>query len=198
MTPLDKDQDGITALTAEELAELIPPTIFTREHLNQWEHRNIQEAVTWAFSHKLEPAKLATTQFLTKLHKQMFGLVWKWAGRFRTSNKNIGVDREYIQIELRNLLDDFLVWVEYQSYPVDEIAARFHHRLVWIHPFPNGNGRHARLMADLILVSLGGEKFSWGGGQDLAAEGLVRKQYIEALRAADGHDYGPLLRFVRS
>lgn len=188
----------MTPLTEEELAELIPPTIFTREHLNQWEQINIQEAMTWAFSHKHLPTKLATNQFMTKLHKKMFGQVWKWAGQFRSSNKNIGVDREYIQIELRKLSDDFLVWIEYKSYPLDEIAARFHHRLVWIHPFPNGNGRHARLMADLILVSLGGKKFSWGSGQNLAAEGAVRKQYIQALKAADGYDYGPLLGFVRS
>jgi len=107
------------------------------------------------------------------------------------------LDKLELHVELKKLLDDFWVWVEYKSYSVDEIAARFHHRLVWIHLFSNGNGRHARLMADLILVSLGQPKFSWGSGQDLAKESEIRKRYIEALRAADGHDYGQLLGFVR-
>jgi Fic-DOC domain mobile mystery protein B len=193
-----ENPDGMTPLTSEELADLIPVTIQTREQLNHWEQVNIQEAVKWAFSRSRKHADLATNKFMTGLHKRMFDQVWKWAGRFRTSNKNIGVDREFIQIELRNLHDDFKVWVEYSSYPVDEIAARFHHRLVFIHPFPNGNGRHARLMADLILKSLGGERFTWGGGGDLVSVNELRRRYIEALMAADGHDYGLLLEFVRS
>jgi len=191
-------KDGITPLTAEELAELIPVTIQTREQLNYWEQVNIQEAVGWAFSRSRKHTDLATNVFITRLHKRMFDQVWNWAGKFRTSNKNIGVDREYIQIELRNLYEDFKVWVEYDSYPLDEIAARFHHKLVYIHPFSNGNGRHARLIADLILLSLGSEKFSWGGGGDLISVSTLRKQYIGALRAADNYDYAPLFEFVRS
>ncbi len=194
---IEENQDGITPLTGEELIELIP-LIQTREQLNQWEQINIQDAVKWAFSRSRRYTDLATNKFITNLHKKMFGQVWKWAGQFRTSNKNIGVDREYIRVELRNLCDDFKVWVEYGSYPVDDIAARFHHKLVFIHPFPNGNGRHARLMADMILMSLGVSRFSWGGGGNLIGENKIRKRYIEALRAADGHDYGPLLEFVRS
>ena len=191
-------QDGITPLTGEKLQQLIPASILTREQLNQWEQANIQEAVRWAFAKRRKHTTLATQAFLVELHKRMFGQVWKWAGQFRTTNKNIGVDKLELHVELKKLLDDFLVWVEFESFSVDEIAVRFHHRLVWIHLFPNGNGRHARLMADLILVSLGQPKFSWGSGQDLAQAGEVRRRYIEALRAADGHDYGRLLRFVRS
>jgi len=103
-----------------------------------------------------------------------------------------------IDTELHNLCADCATWIEHNAYPADEIAARFHHRLTAIHPFPNGNGRHARLMTDIILVHLLGQpRFSWGSG-NLVTAGDCRKQYIEALRAADRLDYGPLLVFVRS
>ena len=124
--------------------------------------------------------------------------VWRWAGRFRTSPRNIGVEAHRIAPELRQLIDDARFWRDHGSWPADELALRFHHRLVWIHPFPNGNGRHARIAADLLVVSLGaGQRFSWGGSR-LEAPSQIRRAYVEALRAADRHDLAPLLAFARS
>ena len=127
----------------------------------------------------------------------MLGDVWRWAGRFRTSERNIGIDYWQIPIALRQLLDDTKAWIEYHTYPPDEIALRFHHRLVQIHPFPNGNGRHSRLVADLLVMSFGRERFSWGR-ESLRDAGAMRRRYIAALRAADNHDMGPLLAFARA
>jgi len=127
----------------------------------------------------------------------MYGNVWRWAGRYRTSGKNIGIDAYRIPTELRQLLDDCRYWIENGTYEPDEIAVRFHHRIVSIHCYPNGNGRHARLAADLLLKSMGKERFSWGG-ENLVDVGETRERYIAALQAADEHDIGPLLEFVRS
>jgi fido (protein-threonine AMPylation protein) len=85
----------------------------------------------------------------------------------------------------------------FRTYPTDEIGVRFHHRLVFIHPFPQGNGRHARLAADLLIVSLGNTRFSWGSANLVEPAG-ARASYIRALRSADGHEIEPLLSFARS
>lgn len=128
----------------------------------------------------------------------MFGKVWLWAGQFRRTDKNIGVSWLRVAVELRQLIDDTKAWVEFKTYPADEIAYRFHHRLVWIHLFPNGNGRHSRLMADIILTELFGiDAFTWGQ-DDLLRANEMRKQYIKALKTADQHDYTLLGKFVRS
>jgi Fic-DOC domain mobile mystery protein B len=127
----------------------------------------------------------------------MLGEVWRWAGKFRTSERNIGIPYWEIPVALRILLDDTRAWIEFKSYPRDEIAVRFHHRLVQIHPFPNGNGRHSRLMADLLVMRLGAERFSWGR-ESLGDAGSVRGRYIQALKACDRHDIAPLLTFARS
>jgi Fic-DOC domain mobile mystery protein B len=127
----------------------------------------------------------------------MFGDVWRWAGKYRNSERNIGIDPWKVPMEMRVLFDDVRLWVEKKVFVPDEIALRFHHRLTFIHPFPNGNGRHARLMADLIVMQLGGERFSWGKGS-LRDAGDLRKRYIAALHAADSHDIGPLLAFARA
>lgn len=127
----------------------------------------------------------------------MLGEVWRWAGRFRTSERNLGIISYEIPIAVRQLLEDTKAWVEHKSYSPDEIAIRFHHRLVQIHPFTNGNGRHARLMADIIVRRLGGERFSWGSAQ-LRDPGDLRRRYVGALRAADNYDIGPLMEFARS
>lgn len=136
-------------------------------------------------------------RFLDNLHQRMFRNVWRWAGAHRRSGKNVGVDAYRIPQELSQLIDDCRYWIEHGTYNQDEIAARFHHRLVWIHPYPNGNGRHARLSTDLLLVALGRERFSWGS-RNLIDPGQTRENYIAALRAADLHDMQPLLEFVRS
>jgi Fic-DOC domain mobile mystery protein B len=136
-------------------------------------------------------------KFVQALHRRMLSDVWRWAGKFRASERNLGIAFYEIPAALRQLLDDTKAWIEYKTYPPDEIAVRFHHRLVQIHPFPNGNGRHARLMADLLVMRLGGERFSWGSA-NLQDAAVVRRRYIAALQAADDHDIGPLLAFARS
>lgn len=127
----------------------------------------------------------------------MFGRVWKWAGTYRRTGKNIGVDAYRISMEPRQLLDDVRYWIEHDTYLPDEIAARFHHRLVWIHLFPNGNGRHARTATNLLLKTLGQPRFTWGR-KNLVDANETRQAYVDALRKADHHDYEPLLNFVRS
>ena len=186
--------DGGTVLGEEEREGLIPSYITLRSELNEAEQANILEAEEWAFARK---RNLLEEKPLNNLHKRMYGNVWRWAGQYRTSGKNIGIDVYRIPTELRQLLDDCRYWIENGTYEPDEIAARFHHRLVSIHCYPNGNGRHARLAADLLLKSMCRERFSWGG-KNLVDIGEARKRYIAALQAADRHDIGPLLEFVRS
>ena len=192
--PLFEDDDASTPLTAEEREGLIPSYITLRRELNEAEQANILEAEQWAFARKRD---VLDVRFLTDLHKRMFGRVWRWAGKFRHTERNVGVDPLRIATDLRLLLDDCRYWIEHGTYPPDEICARFHHRLVFIHPFPNGNGRHARLATDLLLVALGQPRFSWGK-TNLVNPGETRRAYVAALRAADGRDIGPLLEFVRS
>lgn len=186
---------GATPLDPDEGAGLIPSHITTQEQLNEWEAANILDGEKWAFSRK--HSDLLSLQFIRLLHKKLFGETWKWAGEFRTTEKNIGIASGQIGPELRKLCDDVTFQIAHKSYPADEMAARFHHRLTWIHPFPNGNGRFSRTMADLLLVQNGAQRFSWGEG-NLIAAGEVRRRYIETLHAADAKDYRPLLHFVRS
>lgn len=191
---------GATPLDGDELASLIPTHIATQGELNEWEQLNILQGEAWARKQRKEQLNEA---FVRQLHKQMFGETWRWAGEFRKSDKNIGVDWLRIGVELKKLLDDTRYQADHGVFPPDEIAVRFHHRLVAIHPFPNGNGRHARLMADLLAERLGRPRFTWGSRSLAAAAGLTdagetRQHYIAALQAADGRDYAPLLAFARS
>jgi Fic-DOC domain mobile mystery protein B len=190
----DERGDGPTPLSAEEREGLIPSYITTRSELNEAEQANILEAQAWAISRKRD---VLDAQFLDTLHNRMFGNVWRWAGEHRRTGKNVGVDAYRIPQELRQLIDDCRYWIEHSTYDPDEIAARFHHRLVWIHPYPNGNGRHARLATDLLLASLGRERFSWGSA-NLIDVGETRKRYIAALSEADKKNMKHLLNFVRS
>lgn len=189
--PLD---EASTLITAEERGALIPTYITVRRELNEAEQANILEAEHWAFARRRDVLDL---NFLTELHRRMFGDVWRWAGKFRTTERNIGVVPYRIQPDLVLLLQDCRYWITHGTYPPDEIAARFHHRLVSIHPFPNGNGRHARLAADLLLRRLGQPRFTWGR-ESLTDVSATRKAYIDSLRAADGHDIRPLIKFARS
>jgi Fic-DOC domain mobile mystery protein B len=194
MNDLFREPDDATPLTAEERADLIPAHIAYRTELNDAEQENIVRAQDWALRRRRD---LLTEKFINDLHRHMLGDVWRWAGRFRTIEKNLGIPYYEIPVALRQLLDDTKAWIEHGAYPPDELAVRFHHRLVQIHPFPNGNGRHARLMADLLVMSLGGDRFSWGSA-NLQDVGALRRAYITALQAADNHDIGPLLAFARS
>ncbi len=194
MDDLFEQPDDATPLTPEEQRKLIPAYIAYRRELNEAEQENIARAQDWALKSRRD---VLTEKFITDLHKKMLSEVWRWAGKFRGGERNLGIPFYEIPTALRQLLDDVKAWIEYKSYTPDEIGVRFHHRLVQIHPFPNGNGRHARLMADLLVMRLGGERFSWGS-VNLQAAGDVRERYIAALRAADNHDIGPLLAFARS
>lgn len=194
MSDLFEEPDNATPLTPEERDALIPAHITYRRELNEAEQDNIYRAQDWALATRRE---LLTEKFVKDLHGRMLGDVWRWAGKLRTRERNIGIPHYEIPMALRQLLDDAKTWINYGSYPRDEIAVRFHHRLVQIHPFPNGNGRHARLMADLLVMRLGGERFSWGSA-NLQNAGDVRTGYIAALQAADNHDIALLLAFARS
>ncbi|MCA3249589.1 MAG: mobile mystery protein B [Holosporaceae bacterium] len=189
---------GQTPLDEEEKRGLIP-NLITREDLNAFEQENILEARQWVMQKTtLSKLDIWTEKFLLNLHKRMFGHVWKWAGTFRKTNKNIGVDRLCIITELHQLIGDAQYWLEHQTYPISDLAVIFHHRLVKIHLFPNGNGRHARMCADVIVAKFNGEKLSWGGNSNLAKPDDLRTRYIAALRDADVGDYQPLLAFARS
>ena len=187
--------DGATPLDPDEMEGLKFKHITTRGELDHLEQANIQSGLVWLL--KSREKNILTEEFICKLHKQLFGEVWRWAGSFRRTEKNIGIDPLEIGIQLRILLDDMLYWIEHQTFEPLEAAIRFHHRLVFIHLFPNGNGRHARIMADTILEKLLGEKpIDWSGGYDLQAMNERRVEYIAALRAADGGEYDLLFKFV--
>ncbi len=185
---------GATPIESEELEGLIPQHIETQEELNAWEEKNILEAQDWAFKQK----DILTLAFIKELHNHMFNETWKWAGQFRKSEKNIGINWCLIPIEVKKLCDNVQYQFNHNTFSKDEIAIRFHRDLVWIHAFSNGNGRHARLMADLLITCEGGVRFSWGMYQDLYKVTPIRKQYIEALQLADKGDYSKLLIFARS
>lgn len=198
MTDLFQEPEDATPLEPQEREGLLQSWITHRKDLNEAEQENIVGGAAWARRLRRLPLdRLLSVDFMQTLHRRMFGDVWQWAGTFRTTERNIGIQAYRIATELAALLSDVRFWIEHETYPRDEIAIRFHHRLVAIHPFPNGNGRHARLAADLLVERLGGEPFSWGGGS-LADVGELRARYVAALRAADDHDIGPLLEFARS
>jgi len=194
---LDLDeQDGQTPLDPDENAGLIPRHIDTKGALNDWEQENILQATQWLRRTKIP--EVLTEEFCRNLHRRMFDKTWKWAGTFRKSDKNMGCDWSLVAVKLNQLLGNAHYWVEKETFTPDELAAQFHHALVWIHPFPNGNGRHSRMMADALLKQLGRKAFSWGGGENLVSANEVRARYLAALRAADRNDFTDLLAFVRS
>lgn len=190
---LGPQDDAATPLNPGEREGLIPSYITLRGELNAAEQDNILDAEAWAFARRRD---ILSESALNSLHKKMFGRVWRWAGTYRRSDKNVGVDWRVIATELRQLLDDCRYQIAHESYEPDEIAARFHHKLVWIHPYPNGNGRHGRLATDILLTGMDRPRFSWGQDK-LVDVGETRNRYVAALRAADGHDIAPLLAFVR-
>jgi Fic-DOC domain mobile mystery protein B len=187
--------EGATSLDLDELAGLKHKHVTTRDELNHLEQANIQSGLQWIT--KSRKKDILNETFVRELHRRLFGDVWRWAGTFRTTEKNIGVDPREIPVQLRMLLDDVRYWVENNTYPYTEIAMRFHHRLVWIHLFPNGNGRHARIMVDAVLQKVfDAQSIDWAGGHDLHTMGIRRKEYIAALRAADQGDYALLFTFA--
>jgi Fic-DOC domain mobile mystery protein B len=189
---------GQTPLEEEEKDGLLMPSIATRNELDEFEQHNIEEAIQWTMGRSFKPDMIFTEDFVRLLHRKMYANVWNWAGDFRKTNKSIGIDKWLIASELKYLLDDAKYWYENKTYLPDEIAIRFKHRLVSIHCFPNGNGRHSRLMADIVIEKIYKKPlFTWGAG-NLTNEGEVRKAYLKSVKLADKGDYSLLLAFARS
>lgn len=194
----DEPLPGNTPLDPDE-AEGLLHDIGTQGELNELEQENIQMGQEWAVRTAVTGRRrdVMTEPFVYELHRRMFGEVWSWAGQVRRSNKNLGIDWPQIRPAVRDLIEDARLWREDGVFEADELAIRFHHRLVWIHPFPNGNGRHARMMADLIVMRQGRPGFTWGRAS-LHETSTLRTRYIEALQAADAGNVGPLVEFARS
>ena len=189
--------EGQTPIDENEKEGLKIQSITTQGELDQFEQYNIEKAVEWTIRGNPKPEKILTEKFVKDLHKRMYGDVWKWAGEFRRSEKNIGITWTQIGIELRKLLDDTKYWIDNKTYSPDEIAIRFKHRIVSIHCFPNGNGRHSRLMADIITESIFNKKiFSWHTSRMVKAS-ETRAEYIKCLKKADNGNINSLIQFAR-
>lgn len=189
---------GQTPLDYDEKEGLLIPTVTTRGELDEFEQLNIEEAIQSFQGRSLKPHAIFTEKFIRNLHVRMFGNIWSWAGSFRKSNKNLGIDKWQIPVAVKDLCDNAIFWVENETFSPDEIAIRFKHRIVCIHCFPNGNGRHSRLMADIIIANYYGSRpFSWGAAMSVP-ESKNRTTYLEALRMADCGDFAALLDFART
>ena len=191
----EDEPDGATPIDPDEASDLIPEHIHTRDELNAWEQANILDAAAWA----QRTRKPALEEFtIRELHRRMFEETWRWAGKYRGSDKNIGVYWAHIPAEVKKLLGDGTYWIQNDTFPIDEAALRLHHRLVKVHPFPNGNGRHARLWCDLLLRQNSREPLQWKAEQ-LDHDGDARQHYIDALRLADGENFEGLFElFLRN
>jgi Fic-DOC domain mobile mystery protein B len=190
--------DGQTPLDEDEKEGLLIPTITTRGELDEFEQLNIEKAILWALTRKIRKEEILTEKFVKLVHRKMYDDVWAWAGEFRKTNKNIGADWHQVPVQIRLLLADCTYWIDHDTYPPDEIAVRFKHRMVSIHCFSNGNGRHSRMMGDLLIEKIFGRPvFTWGGQADSTKAADTRKEYLTAIRAADAGDINPLLAFAR-
>lgn len=189
---------GQTPLDEDEKEGLVIPTIATRQELDEFEQQNIEDALQWLLTKSFKLEAVLTEKFICNLHQRMYGNVWSWAGRYRKTDKNLGIDKWQIPIALKTLCDDSTFWVKNKIYSPEEIAIRLKHRIVSIHCFPNGNGRHSRLMADLIINKIFDlPMFSWGTG-DLVHQSDTRSAYLKALKKADNGLIQPLIEFAKS
>ena len=190
--------NGQTPLDEDEKEGLLIPTIATREELDEFEQQNIEEAIQWILTRSFKTKTVLTEKFICSLHKRMYGSVWSWAGEFRKTDKNLGIDKWQIPVALKTLCDDAFFWIQNNTYSPEEVAIRFKHRIVSIHCFPNGNGRHSRLMADIIINKIYDlSMFHWGTG-DLVHQGDTRSTYLKAVKEADNDLFQSLLEFARS
>lgn len=200
INPTFEMPEGATPLDPDEIQGLLIDTISTQAELNFAEQQSIIESSKWIFetNHK----NILTDQFFKNLHKKMFQSVWNWAGKYRTTNKNIGVDPYKIPIEIKKLCDDCEYWIQNNTYDWNEIAARFHHKVVWIHPFSNGNGRFSRILTDILLKRHKQSALTWGRNtfskDDFSSESALRTEYILSLREADNKKFQKLIQFIKS
>lgn len=191
--------DGQTPLSEEEMDGLLIDTITTHGELDEFEQMNIEKAIEWTLLKKFKPEYILSEKFVKELHKRMFEEVWTWAGEFRLSEKNIGIKSHLIATTLKQLNDDCLYWLSNKTYSEDEIAIRYKHRIVNIHCFANGNGRHSRLIADVIHKQIFNlDYFSWGSHANLVNAGEQRTKYLKAIREADKQNIQPLIDFANS
>ena len=191
-------EEGQTPLDEDEKEGIKIKSITTQGELDEFEQLNIEKAIEWTIHINFKAERILTEKFIKDLHKKMYGDVWKWAGEFRKTDKNIGVNWTKIGVELKNLIDDTRYWIENKTFSPEDIAIRFKHRIVAIHCFSNGNGRHSRIMADVIIESIfGNEIFSWHNSNIVKAD-ETRKAYIKALREADNGNIDPLIKFAKS
>ena len=191
-----KYSDGQTPIDEEEKEGLLIKSITTQKELDEFEQLNIEKAIEWTIHSNMKSDKILSEKFIKDLHKRMFGDVWKWAGNFRKSDKNIGIEWTQVGIQLKSLIDDTKYWIENKIYSPAEISIRFKHRIVSIHCFPNGNGRHSRMMADIMMEHVFREEiFTWHQSNMVKAD-ITRKKYIETLRKADNGEIQPLIEFA--
>ncbi len=190
-----KYPEGVTPLNPDAAKGLIPRLTLQSE-LNEFEQTNIQIAVVWASKSRKLKRELVSIEGIKFLHKKMFDLTWRWAGKFRQHETNFGVSWHEIPEELKKLCDDVIYWEQHKTFQPIETAIRFHHRLVSIHPFPNGNGRVSRLTADMYLEYLKQPPLSWGARDTLVGDSIDRKEYLAALRQADTGEFERLIRFA--
>jgi Fic-DOC domain mobile mystery protein B len=190
--------DGQTPLDEDETEGLLIQSIATRGELDEFEQQNIEDAIQWSLTRRFKSEQILSESFILELHKRMYRNVWRWAGEYRKTNKNIGVDKLEIPVALRSLIDDASYWFEHNVYEPVEFAIRIKHRLVSIHCFPNGNGRHSRMIADIIVEKIFQQPvFSWGS-RTISDEKESREKYLLALRKADKGDFDLLLKFAKS
>jgi Fic-DOC domain mobile mystery protein B len=190
-----ENADGATLLDPDEAQGLIPTHISTASQLNEWEQANILSAEGWLFDRRR--SDILTEGFVRRLHREMFGKTWEWAGTYRHTEKNIGVPPHSIIMSVQNAIDDAHYWIKEGTYPIYEAAIRLHHRMVLVHPFPNGNGRHTRMLADALLYSRREKKLTWGRS-DLFHDGKTRGVYLRSLKEADKGNFSPLIAFAIS
>lgn len=195
MNAVADEPDGATPLDPDELDGLRHRHVTTRAELNELEQANIEAGLLWLARQR--KTEILEDSFLRELHRRLFGGVWTWAGGYRLREKNIGIDPLLIGVQVRQALRDAAYWADHDTFKPLEAAARFHHALVKIHPFPNGNGRHARISADVYLAEcFRMPPINWSNNTDMTRNSIRRTAYIAALRAADNFDFAPLLSFV--
>jgi Fic-DOC domain mobile mystery protein B len=193
-----QDPDGATPLGPDEKSGLMHPHVATKAELNELENANILQGLAWLNSlPKVTTDVVLSRDFVIELHKRMFGDTWLWAGVYRQREMNIGCDPLQVGPNLHNLIEDIKCWIEFDHYPSLEVSARIQHRLVLIHPFANGNGRHSRIFTDCIRhFSLGLPPLVWAAG-NLDQQNEERKNYIRGLQQADAGDYEPFIEYLR-
>lgn len=190
--------DSLPGETPIDVSHLKVKGVQTRSQLDSVEAANILKVVSKYFGRRRPTERMApfTLQWVKRLHREMFGDVWKWAGRNRTSEINIGVKWHLIDEKLQQLLDDLACWGQ-SEVGVLEQAAMLHHRAVQIHPFYNGNGRWARMLANILLHSRGYSSTGWPN-ELIGTTSIIRDRYIAAIKAADDGNYDLLTDLHRT